>query len=161
MKFFLFLLLVVPSTSFAGWKAVGNAVGSDSRIKGSKEMQSVLSQISKELGGKTVEVFSAYRSQTRQNQLRAQRGCIKKKCRGTASKSQHTLGIAADVRAAGVGRSGLNGALKRARSKILGNRKGGVGMYCGAEGHIDLGGHREWNVCGSSGKKSKKSKKRK
>lgn len=112
---------------------VGNC--DPSRILRSTKMKQALSLIAKKSGTK-LQLFSCYRSQTRQNNIRRRRGCLGRKCSSVASRSQHTYGIAADFHL-NKGKRGNCQLMDQVRKELLGGR-GGIGAYSATEVHFDV-----------------------
>lgn len=96
------------------------------------ELLDLLYELRASLGSSgTYEVISAYRSPQTNEMLRQRGG-------GVASKSQHMVGKAIDVRLRGV-------ALDRLRDTAIGLQRGGVGYYPESDFvHLDTARVRRW-----------------
>ncbi len=91
----------------------------------------ILHALSAELGERTFEVISGYRSP-------ATNGMLRKNSDGVAKKSMHLQGRAIDVRLPGL-------ATSRLRDAATGLARGGVGYYAALDFvHLDTGRIRSW-----------------
>lgn len=156
-----FLLLItdlisphaVAAESGQPWSYVGRCASQEgrSKVQGNDRMEKAFREAARLQGNQKVEVYSCYRSQGRQNEIRAARGCRpygNRDCRGSiASKSQHTYGIAADMRLKVRGQQ-VCSILNQVRTLVTGGNSGGVGGYGGTTGHFDLRPTlATWNIC--------------
>jgi hypothetical protein len=151
MKVFLFLLALSSSLAFAAgeqdelpYTKAGNC--DDALIKNEPMFLKALKAI-KDKTGKKPTLTSCRRSQERQNAIRQSLGCGEVNCRGRAAKkSQHTYGVAADIRIPGLSGKGVCDLLGQIRDNVLGH--GGVGAYGDGTGHLDMRHARcAWNRC--------------
>lgn len=122
----------------------------DALIRNEPKMLKALQAIQKKIGRKPI-LTSCRRSQARQNAIRRSLGCGANNCRGRAAKtSQHTVGVAADIKIQGMQGRALCELLSQVRDSVVGH--GGVGAYGDGSGHLDIRrGRAAWNKCGYLG----------
>ena len=104
------------------------------QIKMEPRLFDIVWQVNQDVGGsRPIEIISAYRSPATNSMLR-------RRSRGVAKASQHTLGRAMDFHIPGV-------SLERVRNAGLRLQRGGVGFYPTSGSpfvHLDVGSVRHW-----------------
>ncbi len=146
--------LLIAGQAYAAnkFRLVGNCAGEEGRFvrngRNGKDIKPSLNAIAS-ASGKTLQVYSCYRSQARQNAILKRRGCApfgRRNCSGSVARvSYHTRTIAADLK-------NFEPNLRKqcqfiAKGRSVAGGVGGVGTYPGGDGHFDLGPARAWNRC--------------